>query len=168
MISREKFKIYGKDIYEVLNDLKVPIIVQKRWRKLKNQQVYPLKQIIKKFGIEYFTCSQAYMIALVLYEGYEEIHLVGFDNAIPTSRDFEWNDIVWDETACINFWVGFAKGMGVKVIGGKVAQPFIAKNKKLYAYNVSPIHKRKRKEILDHLRRVIPLKTQIKSGKIRI
>lgn len=144
----EKHKALGEDIYEILNSLEVPILVQKPWKKLKNQQVYPLKEIQKEFGIEYFTCSQAYLLALALYEGYKHVNLVGWYNFLPEFPDNEWNNVLWDEIMCQNFWVGFLKGKGIKVTGGNVAKPVTPNNEPIYAYNVSPIHKRKREEII--------------------
>lgn len=151
LIDEEKWFLarFGESFVEFLNNLNIPIIVSKKWSGLKNQIMYPLEKIIEKFGIEYFTCSQAYMIALALYEGYEQIRLIGWGNYPSKTLDFEWNSIIWDEIICQNFWVGFAKGMGVEVIGGNVGMPITMHNEKLYGYNVSEIHKRKRKEIID-------------------
>lgn len=147
-----KYKTMGADIYDELNALKVPIIVQKPWKYLENQQVYPLKGIINKFGIKYFTCSQAYLLALALYEGYKNIKLIGWYNPVPYSLDAEWNAIVWDEIMCQNFWIGFLKAKRINITGGNLAKPITPDNEPLYAYNVSPIHKRKRKEMLDNLK----------------
>ena len=95
-----KFKLLGKDVYKELNSLNKPIIVKKEWKKLKNQIVFPVDKIIEEFGIKYFTCSQAYLIAYALYLGYKEIELVGFDNKMDSleeiKKDVEWQNVLWD------------------------------------------------------------------------
>ena len=130
----KRYKPFGIDVYKMLNDLKVPIIVQKPWKYLENQQVYPLKDIIKAFGSKYFTCSQAYLLALALYEGYEKVKLVGWYNSVPGGTDFDWNSIVWDEIMCQNYWVGFLRAKGVEVTGGNVGKPITPDNE------TNPVH----------------------------
>ena len=111
LIDEEKWFIAknGESFYTLINELNIPILVQKHWKDLKNQIIYPLEEIIEKFGIEYFTCSQAYILALALYEGYEKIHLAGWDNHVSNTLDIEWNNIGWDEIICQNFWLGLLK-----------------------------------------------------------
>jgi hypothetical protein len=58
---------------------------------------------------DFFTCTFAYQIALALMEGFEEIVLVGVDLAAGTQRERTV------ERACVEWWVGFAEGRGVKV-----------------------------------------------------
>ena len=155
----EKFKLLGKDIYEVLNGLGKPVIVQKKWKNLKVPQIiYPIEEIIKKFGIKFLTCSQAYMIAYALHLGYDDIELVGFDNQLnkfkEIKKDIEWNNVWWEEVTCQNFWFGYAKGRGVNIHGSKgIAKIVVPKNKWKYAYDVSSIHKRKRAQILRELKK---------------
>lgn len=155
----EKFKLLGKNVYDELNLLGKPVIVQKKWKNLKVPQIiYPIEEIIKEFGFKYLTCSQAYMIAYALYLGFEEIELVGFDNKLDSlkelKKDVEWLNIWWDEVACQNFWYGLAKGMGVNIHGSSgIGNIITPKNKWKYAYDVSPIHKRKRREILFDLKK---------------
>jgi len=68
---------------------------------------YPLKEVIEKYGSRYFTNSIGYMIALALFKGYTEINLYGVDMDMGDEYAFE--------RPCVLYWVGFARGMGVKV-----------------------------------------------------
>lgn len=68
---------------------------------------FPIEHAITLAGRDYFTSSIAYMIALALIEGMEEIHLYGINLAI--GEEYTW------EKPCAEWWLGMAKGMGVKV-----------------------------------------------------
>lgn len=69
--------------------------------------MYPFKQICKKFHTSYFSDTLAYMIAYALYLEYKEIKLYGAD--MMPAEDYIW------ERPGLEYWVGRAEGMGVKV-----------------------------------------------------
>lgn len=72
---------------------------------------YPLKEILKqKWAIEYFTCTMAYQIAFAIYKGYTTIGLWGLnmDEGSPRERTVE--------SACIQTWMGIARGKGIETI----------------------------------------------------
>jgi hypothetical protein len=48
------------------------------------------------------------MVALALYEGFEEIKLFGIDMSVGT----EWGI----EKPCMEYWIGRAEGMGVELV----------------------------------------------------
>jgi hypothetical protein len=54
------------------------------------------------------TCSVTHMLMLAIYEGYEEIHLYGIDEAV----DGEYKD----EMPGVLYWLGVAYGRGIKVV----------------------------------------------------
>ena len=93
------------------------------------QENYPLKEIIKEFGTDYFSCTLAYAIALAIYEGYQEIEIFG----VNWDDTEEYND----QRAGIDFWCGFAKGRGVKItIQGTRAQAMQTRNGLLYGFGI--------------------------------
>ena len=79
---------------------------------VKNYEEYPLKEIISKFKIEYFTDSVAYMVAFAIFNGYEKIKMRGCD--------YIWGDEIHSgKRDCVEFWLGVAKGRGIEVDVGK-------------------------------------------------
>jgi hypothetical protein len=67
----------------------------------------PITDIINEFGIAYFRPVMSYMIAHAIYQGYEKIRIYGCD------VDEEGNFTA--DKPRIAFWLGVAKGRGVKV-----------------------------------------------------
>lgn len=68
---------------------------------------YPLDAIIDRFNSNYFANSIAYMIAYALYNNYDEIYLCGIDLTQGSEYEFE--------RPCVLYWMGMAKGLGVKM-----------------------------------------------------
>ena len=71
-------------------------------------QVFPFAQANALFGSEYLTSSTAYMMALALLEGATEIGVYGSDMSVD-DKEYFW------QRPCLESWIGFAKGRGVKV-----------------------------------------------------
>lgn len=69
---------------------------------------YPLEVIEESYG-SYFACSFAYMIALALLEGFDDIGLYGCELAYGTERErtMEWANVSW--------WMGLAEGLGRRI-----------------------------------------------------
>ena len=79
---------------------------------IKNYEEYPLKEILKEYGVEYFTDSVAYMVAFAIFKGYTKIKMRGCD--------YFWGDEIHSgKRDCVEFWLGVAKGKGIEVDVGK-------------------------------------------------
>jgi hypothetical protein len=91
-----------------VNELGCECILQEKHPLIPNSRAYPLKDVIERFSIEYFTSSSPYLIAQALMEGYGRIILWGM---YKHSDSLEYMHHV----PCINFWIGMAAGMGVHV-----------------------------------------------------
>lgn len=89
-----------------LKSLNVPVYMQDRFEDIPNSVKFPLEAITKKFG-NYFTNSISFMIALALFEGYEEIGIWGVDMAV--GKEYV------KERPSVEHMIGLAQGMGVKV-----------------------------------------------------
>ena len=103
---------------------------------------YPLEEICKellsglvrvdKDNMEtikemYFTSTVAFMMALAIYEKFDQIELYGVD----MDSDTEWGY----QKPCGEFWVGIALGRGIKVI---VPEPSSICSAPVYGYEVVP------------------------------
>lgn len=74
-----------------------------------NAVLYPLNAIEAQFG-GYFSCTFAYQIALVLYEGIAtDIGLYGVELAYGTERE---RTVEW---ACVSYWIGRAEERGLRI-----------------------------------------------------
>src|SRR5512133_3445606 len=66
-----------------LRKLNVPVYMQDRYEDVPNSIKFPLKEITEAFPFgQYMTNSISYMIALAIYEGYQEISVFGVDMAV--------------------------------------------------------------------------------------
>ncbi|MDY6844233.1 MAG: hypothetical protein SVW57_09120 [Thermodesulfobacteriota bacterium] len=93
------------DYLKGIDKLNCPVYMQREWPEIKQSVKYPLKEIIGEFG-NYFTNTISYMIALGIYEKYEEIHIYGVDMAVDTEYQ-------WQRPSC-EYFIGLAEGRGIK------------------------------------------------------
>lgn len=70
---------------------------------------YPYKEVEELYGHLYLTSSPAYMIAYAILQGATEIQIYGVDLSI-SDHEYFW------QRPCVEAWVGFAKGCGIKVV----------------------------------------------------
>jgi hypothetical protein len=68
---------------------------------------YPLQEIITYFGVDYFTNTIDYALALAIYKGFTEIDLYGVNMAFGSEYEYE--------KPGVEFWIGQAMGRGIKV-----------------------------------------------------
>ena len=94
-----------------------------------NVKKYPIKEIKQEFDTDYFGSGIDYMIALAIYQGASEIHLYG----IIMAKGSEYSH----QKPSVEFWLGIAKGRGVKVrIHGYYSAILKTKNFLMYGYQV--------------------------------
>jgi len=92
---------------------------------------YPIKDIIKDFGTDYFVNPICYMIAYALFNEVKSITLYGVDHS--TSEEYIYH------RACIEFWLGLAAGAGVKV-DIKHSMLLNNHNNAMYGYRLPYLH----------------------------
>jgi len=82
---------------------------------------YPLERLRAAGFREYFTCTFAYQCALAILDGFEEIGLWGVSLHLGTPRERLL------ERACVDYWIGFAEGRGIKVVedSGCARRPYL-------------------------------------------
>lgn len=87
----------------------LPLVVGREFPvRAEHVQIFPFDEANALFGSEYLTSSAAYMMALAILEGATEIGVYGVDMAVD---DHEYRH----QRGCMEAWVGFAKGRGIKV-----------------------------------------------------
>lgn len=72
-----------------------------------DQTNYPLQDIIQKYNCIYFNNTISYMIAYALFNGVKEITMYGID--MNTADEY------YAQRGSVMYWVGFARGQGIKV-----------------------------------------------------
>jgi hypothetical protein len=73
-----------------------------------NAVPYLIEDIVAKYP-DYFAVTFAYEMALALHEGFSEIGLFGVELPRGTLRE---RTVEW---ACLHFWIGLARGRGIRV-----------------------------------------------------
>jgi hypothetical protein len=68
---------------------------------------YPLKDVLSRCKVPYFSNTVAYMIAYAIYQKVDSITLYGIAQ-IAASEYIS-------ERGCVEFWIGMALGMGIEV-----------------------------------------------------
>lgn len=99
---------------ELLGEVDKPIYLQKLHPRIPTSVRYPIEEVIDFFGPasmgksargEYFVSSFAYMAALAIYEGFEEIHSYGFDMLEDSEYGYQRPNA--------EYFVGLARGRGI-------------------------------------------------------
>lgn len=104
-----------KNYLEHLKKFDCPVYLQEKHTEVPKSQAYPLKEIQGFFmhvdpnhTKPYFASTIAYMVAMAIAEGVNEIHLYGVD----LSEDTEWGY----QKPNTEYYLGMARGRGIKVI----------------------------------------------------
>ena len=99
-----------------LQQCPIPIYMADTFSDIPRSVRFPIEALTEEFGIKfigdrfgrpYFTSSPAYMLALGIHLGFEEIGVWGIDLTI--GREYEY------EKACFEYFLGMARGRGIKV-----------------------------------------------------
>lgn len=118
----------------------IPVYMQKLWPEVPNGIIYPLEQVVAKFG-DYLTNTVSFELALAILEGFEEIHVYGVDMAV-SSKMFLHNEYSNQRPSC-EYFLGVAKGMGIKIYIPDTSD--LLKTRFMYAYEEPQAHKWQKK-----------------------
>lgn len=107
-----------------------PIYLRKHSKLIKDPQIYPFKEIFKKYG-KYFASSITLMMALAFEQGYEKIYIYGID--------YNTNRELYQELKNLEYWIGYLRGKGIEII----LHPDIdlCKDEYIYSYDDPAIQK---------------------------
>ena len=103
----------GLNHYEALKKLTKPVYMQHVWPDIPASVRFPLAELIRDYYIPamgdkiFLTCTVSHMLAMAIYEGFEEITLLGIDQAIDTEYEVEMPSVL--------YWLGVANGKGIKI-----------------------------------------------------
>lgn len=92
---------------------------------------YPLEDIIKEFGSDYFASSVDYALAFAIMERPDEINTYGINHAMANKLEY------YEQKPSSEYWIGMARGMGIRVnIHGGMSELCKTKNRMLYGFNI--------------------------------
>lgn len=69
-----------------------------------NTAAIPFQELMDSFGLNYFTCTFSWQMALAILFEYKVIDVFGVD--MSQDKEYAW------ERPCAEYWVGFARGAG--------------------------------------------------------
>lgn len=96
-----------KKFIEKMNGPGVPFVTSYCVPGLEHCEPYPLKEIVERYGVLYFTNTICYMIAYAMFNGYERIDIWG----VRQQGKAEYVR----ERRGVEFWLGLAAGTGVLI-----------------------------------------------------
>lgn len=150
----------------------VPVYMQKHYDDIPLSVEYP-RESIKDFfnenfiidngiGSEFteFSNSISWMVALAIYEGYQEIWVTGVDMA-------QKDEYAWQRSSC-NFFIGFAAGKGIRILIPQNSE--LCKFPQDYGWetdNQVRIKKKARKKELQQRKQAIVIEIQKAQQKIK-
>jgi len=121
--KEEKDRVHMKE----LGKKGIPTYSQDKIEGFDNVKKYPVDEIIKEFGVDYFGSGIDYIIALAIYEGATDIHMYG----VCMMDKSEYTH----QKASVEFWIGVAMGRGINVtVHGEYPVILKTKDGLLYGY----------------------------------
>lgn len=93
---------------------------------------FPLEAALNDLGHDYFNNTAAYAVAYAILIGVKKISLFGCDYTYPNAHDAEKG------RACVEFWLGFARARGIKILLPKTTSLMDAlsdSSERLYGYD---------------------------------
>lgn len=89
------------------SDLNIPVYYRETFIGNPQKTVkYPLEKVLSAIDINWMCSTIVFMLALAIYEGFEEIFLPGVDLLVEERPD---------ERDCLLAWIFYAKGLGIEV-----------------------------------------------------
>ena len=92
---------------------------------------YPLSDICKHFDTDYFSCGVAYAMAMAIYQKMTEIDIWGVFLSFGGEHAYQ--------KPCIEYWIGRAIGLGIKVTVHGMTTLLKNSGNKLYGYNYKQV-----------------------------
>ena len=115
-----------------LKENKKPIITCQLDKRVKNLELFPLKEVATELGYCYFNNTVAYAVAYAIWIKATQICLYGID--------YTYKNVNMAESgrACVEFWCAIAATKGIKLEvahGSSLLDTNVPENEKLYGYH---------------------------------
>ncbi len=125
-----------------VNKTNTPMYSVQKWEDIPTSIAYPIDNVTKFFGVDYFADSCCYMLALAIYQGFSHIKMYGWTYA--------WGSVYVVQRPCVEYWLGVAMGRGVKVsIFGEHSALFQTHRKDRYSFEERQTMGRENLEVSD-------------------
>lgn len=111
---------------------KVPVVTSRPHPDYPALVEYPLEDVLNHLGHDYFNSTTAYAIAFAIHIGAAKISLFGLDFSYENQHQAEKG------RACVEFWLGFARARGIKLLMPKTSTLMDAchsRAERLYGYD---------------------------------
>lgn len=119
-------------LIEHINKLDIPVYTLGDYNELKNNVRYPMQKVTEEFNIAYFQNTASYMLALAILQQPKQIELYGMDMSFGSMTEYMRN-----EKACLEFWLGVAKGRGITHLVTKESTLLVRKKRNnFYGFKV--------------------------------
>lgn len=92
-----------------LKSLKCPLITSKAYPEWPTSEEFPLEDVVKVCGFQYFNTTGAYMVGYAIATAVKHMDLYGFDYTYPERSKAE------EGRACCEFWIATAMARGIAV-----------------------------------------------------
>lgn len=98
-----------------------------KWDRIPHSKEFPLDEIIKEFGVCYFTSTIEYMIAYAIWKGAKKLNYFGVNMTVEQEYI--------EQKPGVEFWTGIAMGRGIEVnLQHDVTSLLKTKSGELYGY----------------------------------
>ena len=95
------------DYVGFLSEVGVPLYMQEAYPEVHGAKRYPVEAVSESIHGDYFNSSIAYIVALAIHEGADEIGIYGVDMAAIDEFDYQRPNL--------EYLIGVARGKGIKV-----------------------------------------------------
>lgn len=126
-------EVIGKFAQQIVDDKALNVV-------LGNIKEYPINEATRLVGGIFFTSTIAYTIAYAIMEKVDRIRLYGME--IYSGSDA--NEYTY-QAPCVDFWLAFAQGRGIKVEVPHYLLHTMTNNQNLYGYAKGELKKIRRK-----------------------
>ncbi len=115
---RKGYHIQDHNDMEWIKTCPIPLYTTEPYPKNPNVVVWPIQYFAEKYR-DYFTSTFSMQIAQAFDEGFSELQIHGLELLLGTKRECTV------ESACVNYWLGYVEGRGMKVVIVPNAKPRI-------------------------------------------
>ena len=107
--KRQRPELSSGEHGQWLRETKIPVMMIDKHPEVPASRRYPLEKVWPfEDHAPYITSTPSFMLAYAIYQGYDEVHLLGLD--LTMTEEYQ------EQKACLEFWIAIALSKGIKVI----------------------------------------------------